>query len=103
MSWQWRNIVIFSESGQDWHHFQPIINDLTGRLGRNVYFAQGFSGHGMALAGLAGKLMGEAVAGTAGGFDLFAKIPHHAFPGGRWLRTPALVLAMAYYRLRDLL
>lgn len=68
-----------------------------------VLYAQGFSGHGMALSALAGKLMAEAVAGQAERFDLFARIPHRDFPGGRWLRTPSLVLAMLYYRLRDLL
>jgi len=74
-----------------------------GRTGRNIYFAQGFSGHGIALTGLAGKLIAEAVAGTAGRFDVFSRIPHMPFPGGPALRTPALVLAMAYFRLRDLL
>ncbi|PSJ47554.1 FAD-dependent oxidoreductase [Zobellella endophytica] len=72
-----------------------------GRLNGNVYFAQGFSGHGIALTGMAGTLMAEAIAGSAERFDLFGRIPHHDFPGGRLLRTPALVLAMAWYRLRD--
>ncbi|HYK25669.1 MAG TPA: FAD-binding oxidoreductase, partial [Steroidobacteraceae bacterium] len=53
-----------------------------GRLGPNVYFLQGFSGHGIALAGIAGKLLAEAVAGEAERFDLFARIPHRDFPGG---------------------
>ncbi len=74
-----------------------------GRLEPKVYFLQGFSGHGIALAGLAGKLTAEALAGTAERFDLFTRIPHTNFPGGQLLRRPALVLAMLYYRLRDLL
>ena len=74
-----------------------------GRLGPNVYFLQGFSGHGMALAGIAGKLVAEAMAGSAGRFDVFAKIPHGNFPGGRYFRRPALVLAMLWFRLKDLL
>jgi gamma-glutamylputrescine oxidase len=74
-----------------------------GRLAPNVYFLQGFSGHGIALTGIAGKLVAEAVAGTAGRFDVFARIPHGNFPGGTALRRPALVLAMLYYRLKDLL
>jgi gamma-glutamylputrescine oxidase len=73
-----------------------------GRLNPDVYYLQGFSGHGIALAGMAGKLISEAIAGEAGRFDVFARIPHGGFPGGRWLRRPALVLAMLYYRLRDL-
>jgi len=74
-----------------------------GRLAPNVYFLQGFSGHGIALTGLAGKLVAEAIAGTAARFDVFARIPHANFPGGLALRRPALVLAMLYYRIRDLL
>ncbi len=74
-----------------------------GRLAPNVYFLQGFSGHGLVLAGIAGKIVAEAVAGTAERFDVFARIPHRNFPGGQALRRPALVLAMLYYRLKDLL
>ena len=74
-----------------------------GRLGPNVYFLQGFSGQGIALAGIAGKLAAEAIDGTASRFDVFARIPHAGFPGGAAFRRPALVLAMLYYRLRDLL
>ena len=33
-----RNIVFYSESGQDWHHFKPIIEYLTGRLSRTVCY-----------------------------------------------------------------
>jgi gamma-glutamylputrescine oxidase len=74
-----------------------------GRLNPDVYYLQGFSGHGIALAGIAGKLVSEAIAGEAAGFEVFARIPHRTFPGGAGLRRPALVLAMLYYRLRDLL
>lgn len=74
-----------------------------GRLAPNVLYAQGFSGHGVALTSLAGKLMAEAVAGQAERFDLIGRIPHMPFPGGTHLRTPALVLAMAWHRLRDML
>ncbi|PWV83060.1 FAD-binding oxidoreductase [Halomonas sp. A11-A] len=72
-----------------------------GRIGQTLYYAQGYSGHGMALAGLAGKLMAEAVAGQCERFDAFAAIPHRRFPGGEWLRTPLLVLATTFYKLRD--
>jgi gamma-glutamylputrescine oxidase len=69
----------------------------------SIYYLQGFSGHGLALTGLAGKLVAEAIAGDASRFDTFARLRHRPFPGGRLLRTPALVLGMAYYRLRDAL
>jgi gamma-glutamylputrescine oxidase len=74
-----------------------------GRLAPNIFYLQGFSGHGMSLTVLAGKVIAEAVAGTAERFDVFARLPHRDFPGGRLLRRPSLVLAMLYYRLRDLL
>ena len=74
-----------------------------GRLGRNVYFAQGFSGHGIAATGLAGRIMAEAIRGQAGRLDVFSRIQHRNFPGGRALRTPLLVAAMAWFKLRDAL
>jgi len=74
-----------------------------GRIDPNLYYLQGFSGHGIAMGGMAGRLAAEAIAGQAGRFDLFGRLPHLPFPGGRWLRTPALVLAMLWFRLRDLL
>jgi gamma-glutamylputrescine oxidase len=74
-----------------------------GRLAANVFYLQGFSGHGLVLTGLGGKLVAEAIASTAERFDVFARIPHRNFPGGPLLRRPALILAMLYFRLRDLL
>ena len=72
-----------------------------GRLAPNVFFAQGYSGQGVALANLAGKLIAEALAGTAERFDIMASLPVPAFPGGVWLRYPALILGMLYYALLD--
>lgn len=74
-----------------------------GRLGHNVYYLQGFSGHGVALTGLAGQLVAQALAGQAERFDLFASLQHHKFPGGPLLRTPSLVLGMLFHRLKDAL
>ena len=74
-----------------------------GRLGSNVYFAQGFSGHGVAATGLAGRVIGEAIRGQAGRLDAFSRIAHRPFPGGRMFRTPMLVAAMAWFKLRDAL
>ena len=70
---------------------------------QNVYYVQGFSGHGLALTGLAGRLVAEAMTGDAGRFDTFARLRHRPFPGGARLRTPALVLGMLWFRLRDIL
>lgn len=74
-----------------------------GRVSPTTYFAQGYSGHGLALTAIAGRVIAEAIAGQAGRFDVFARIPHRPFPGPASLRMPALVLGMLWYRLRDLL
>ena len=72
-----------------------------GRIDTNVYFAQGFSGHGVAAANLAGRVLAEAIRGQHERLDVYERIQHHDFPGGRALRTPLLVTAMAWYKLRD--
>lgn len=67
----------------------------------NMMSASGYSGEGVAMATLAGKLMAEAVAGNAAGFDLMASLPQPRFPGGAALRWPLLVLAMTWFSMRD--
>jgi gamma-glutamylputrescine oxidase len=74
-----------------------------GRLGPNAWFVQGLSGHGMVISGIAGKLVSEVIGGTAERFDMYARIPHRDFPGGAHFRRPALVLAMLWFRILDLL
>ncbi len=63
--------------------------------------AGGYTGHGIAIATLAGKLMAEAIAGDSERFDLFAALPARPFPGGALFRFPTLVLAMFWYGLLD--
>ena len=72
-----------------------------GRLPPNVYFAHGFSGHGISIATLAGKLIAEAMAGSAERFEVMARLPAPPWPGGTLLRWPLLALGMLYYSLRD--
>lgn len=74
-----------------------------GRLNNNVYFVQAYSGHGVAPTHMMGKLLADVIAGDAERFDVFARIRHHPFPGGRLLRRPGLALGMLYYRLKDAL
>jgi gamma-glutamylputrescine oxidase len=74
-----------------------------GRLAPNVYYLQGFSGHGVALTGLAGQLAAQAIAGQAERFDVFTRLQHRSFPGGALLRKPSLVLGTLYHRLKDVL
>ncbi len=71
------------------------------RVTPNILSASGYSGHGVALATMAGKVLAEAVAGQAERFDLMARLPTPRFPGGAATRWPLLVLAMTWYSLRD--
>jgi gamma-glutamylputrescine oxidase len=72
-----------------------------GRLDPAVFYALGYSGHGVQMATLAGKLIAEAVAGTAERFDVMARIPSPRFPGGTLLRWPGLVAGMLYHAIKD--
>lgn len=71
------------------------------KLGSNVYSASGYSGHGVAMATMAGKLIGEAIEGQSEGFNLMSGVPGSRFPGGAALRSPLLALAMTWFSLRD--
>jgi gamma-glutamylputrescine oxidase len=71
------------------------------RVAPNVLSLSGYSGHGVGMATLAGRIAAETIAGQAERFDLMARLPAPRFPGGRALRTPLLALAMAWFALRD--
>lgn len=72
-----------------------------GQLAPNHYFAQGYSGHGVATATYAGKLIADAIAGESETWRLFTELPIRSFPGGTLLRWPGLVAGMLYYSLLD--
>ena len=72
-----------------------------GRLSPGVFYAHGYSGHGVPIATLAGKLLAEAISGSAERFDVMASVPSRQFPGGTLLRWPGLVAGMLFYSLRD--
>ncbi len=71
------------------------------RIAGNILSLSGYSGHGVAMATLAGQIAAETIAGQAERFDVMASVPTPRFPGGATLRWPLLVLAMAWYSLRD--
>ena len=71
------------------------------RVAPNILSGAGFSGHGVALSGLAGKVMAEAIAGQASRFDTLSGLKVPNFPGGPTFRAPLLTLAMTWYALRD--
>ncbi|TXH91701.1 MAG: FAD-binding oxidoreductase [Pseudomonas sp.] len=72
-----------------------------GRIGDNIYYSQGCSGHGVTYTHLAGKILAEALRGQAERFDAFGSLPHYPFPGGRLFRVPFTAMGAWYYSLRD--
>ncbi|MFC3051276.1 NAD(P)/FAD-dependent oxidoreductase [Kordiimonas pumila] len=74
-----------------------------GKVDDNVYFAQAYSGHGVAATHLSARVIAEAIMGDTSRFDIIAHVKHPPFPGGRLLRKPAQAVGMAYYRMLDTL
>ncbi len=72
-----------------------------GRVAPNVLYCQGYSGHGVNVTHIAGRILAEAVAGTLERFDLFAQVPPVRVPGAHALRKPMVALGVLYYMLRD--
>jgi gamma-glutamylputrescine oxidase len=72
-----------------------------GRVAPNLFFGQGYSGHGVSTAVFAGKVIAEAIGGTAERLDVFSQLPIHTFPGGTLLRYPGMVLGMLFFSLKD--
>jgi glycine/D-amino acid oxidase-like deaminating enzyme len=74
-----------------------------GRIEGNTYYAQGYSGHGVAPTHLAGKMLADIVCGDSEQFDVFSRVRHMRVPGGKWFANQAMAIGMLYYRLKDIL
>ena len=74
--------------------FGTLMND-------KIIYAHGYSGHGLALSVLAGKLIFEKITGITDKFNLIAKIKNFSIPGGDFLRRPIYTSAIAYYKFLD--
>jgi glycine/D-amino acid oxidase-like deaminating enzyme len=74
-----------------------------GRIEGNTWYAQGYSGHGVAPTHIAGQILADAISGDMERFDVFEKVRHWRLPGGKWFANPALALGMLYYRLKEIL
>ena len=72
-----------------------------GRISPNVYYCQGYSGHGVNVTHLAGRIMADAVAGTVEQFDMFANVKPFIIPGAHLLSKPMVTLGMMYYQIKD--
>ncbi|WP_219702544.1 NAD(P)/FAD-dependent oxidoreductase [Marinomonas lutimaris] len=72
-----------------------------GKIGDNLYYAQGYSGHGVTNSHLMGEILADAIEGDIARYEVFASMPQYPFPGGRLLRVPYTAMGAAYYSLRD--
>lgn len=70
-------------------------------LGNDIYTAHGYTGHGVALTNIAGRVVAEAMAGMAERFDVFSRIKHKWIPTPKVLRVPALAMAIWKAELED--
>jgi len=76
---------------------------LMGRVSDNVFYAMGYSGHGVNMTHVFGEIMADTVTGTLEKFDIFAEVGHRRIPFGRWFGSQMVALGMLYYRMKDLL
>jgi gamma-glutamylputrescine oxidase len=74
-----------------------------GRINNNVYYCQGYSGHGVNATHIMGELTADAIGGTIEKFDLFANMNHFRIPGSQWVGNQIIALGMLYFRLKDIL
>jgi len=72
-----------------------------GRISPNIFYCQGYSGHGVNVTHLAGQIMADAVAGVAERFDLFADVKPFIVPGAHLLWKPMVALGVLYYQIKD--
>jgi len=73
-----------------------------GRIGSRTLFGHGYSGHGVALATVGGKLLAEAALTKSDGFEVLASVPAKPFPGPQWTRKALIAAALLWYKFEDL-
>lgn len=76
---------------------------MIGRIDNNIYYTQGYSGHGVNVTHIMGEMVADAIGGTMERFDLFAKMPQIRVPGGNYFGNQLVALGMLYYRIKDLM
>lgn len=72
-----------------------------GRINNNVYYSQGYSGHGVNATHVMGEIVADAISGTMEKFDLFANVNHIRLPGSQWMGNQMIAMGMMYYKLKD--
>ena len=80
-----------------------VLNRIpaVGRINRNVYYCQGYSGHGVSATHVMGEVMADAIGGTMERYDLFADMGHFRLPGSQWVGNQIIALGMLFYKMKD--
>ncbi|HJN01137.1 MAG TPA: FAD-binding oxidoreductase, partial [Gammaproteobacteria bacterium] len=74
-----------------------------GKLDRNIFYAQGYSGHGVAPTHAAAEIISNGIVNEDKSLNILNRVPHVQLPGGKWFSSPAMAIGMMYYQFRDLL
>ena len=88
----------------EWTGMAGIVVNRIPQLGKvspNVFYCQGYSGHGLATSHIMGEIMSKAIIGQLTEFDLFAEMKHIRIPMNEWLGNQAMALGMTYYRMME--
>lgn len=82
-----------------------VLNRIpaVGRINNNVYYCQGYSGHGVSATHAMSEVVSDAVTGTMEKYDLFADMGHFRLPGSQWVGNQIIALGMLYYKMRDMM
>ncbi|MDQ0322702.1 glycine/D-amino acid oxidase-like deaminating enzyme [Pararhizobium capsulatum DSM 1112] len=91
--------IDFAWQGQDGITINRIPQ--LGRIADNVFYAQGYSGHGVATSHIVGEIMASALTGDPRQLDIFASARHWRLPVGRFLGNQALAIGMWYFQRRE--
>jgi len=67
----------------------------------NVYWMQGYSGHGVLPTCVAGRVVSDAILGRRDHLNLFMQLQHSDFPGGKRLAPLLEAAGKCWFRLRD--
>ena len=74
---------------------------LIGKIGDNVYYAQGYSGHGVNCSHIAGEILADAIEAKSADVDLFEAVRHFRIPAATLVGNPLLAMGMTWFRMRD--
>ena len=72
------------------------------KIEKNIFFAQGYSGHGVNVSHLSGQILADAISGIFEKFDVFEKVKHYRIPCNQFIGNQLVALGMLYFRLLDL-